>query len=56
MDLQSLPTTHVLTKEEQEFVAKLDQKSKELHAIAVQWLQTSYRPEWSHMWTKGQKH
>jgi hypothetical protein len=50
MDLQSLPTTHVLTKEEEKFVEKLDQKSKELHALAIQWLQTSYRPEWSHMY------
>lgn len=55
MDLQALPTTHVLTKEEEKFVEKLDQKSKELHALAIQWLQTSYRPEWSHMWKNQSK-
>ena len=48
--MDKLPTTHVLTKEEIEFLKKLDPKLKELHAIAVQWLQTSYRPEWSHMY------
>ena len=49
--MDALPKTHVLTVEEKAFVDGLDQKHKELHAVAVEWLQTSYRPEWSHMWT-----
>lgn len=48
--MDSLPKTHVLTKEEKEFVSKLDPKHQELHTLAVEWLQTSYRPEWSHMY------
>ena len=48
--MDSLPTTHVLTKDESVFIKSLDQKHQDLHKIAVQWLQTSYRPEWSHMW------
>jgi hypothetical protein len=51
--MDKLPTTHVLTKEEDEFVKKLDDKHKELHKIAIQWLQTSYRPEWSHMYNSA---
>ena len=47
--LNSLPKTHDLTKEEKEFVKKLDPKHKDLHNLAIQWLETSYRPEWSHM-------
>jgi hypothetical protein len=47
--INSLPKTHDLTKEEKEFVKKLDPKHQELHKLAIQWLETSYRPEWSHM-------
>jgi hypothetical protein len=47
--ISNLPKTHDLTKEEKEFVKKLDHQHKELHALAIQWLETSYRPEWSHM-------
>jgi hypothetical protein len=47
--MDSLPKTHVLTKDEKEFVSKLDSKHQELHKLAIEWLQTSYRPEWSHM-------
>ena len=47
--LNALPKTHDLTKEEKEFVKKLDPKHQELHNLAIEWLQTSYRPEWSHM-------
>ena len=47
--INSLPKTHDLTKEEKEFVKKLDYKHQELHKLAIQWLETSYRPEWSHM-------
>lgn len=50
--MEQLPKTHVLTKEEQEFLKKVDAKHQELHKLAVQWLQTSYRPEWSHMFQK----
>lgn len=51
--MDSLPKTHILTKEEKEFVSKLDPKHQELHKIAIQWLQTSYRPEWSHMYKEN---
>lgn len=47
--MDSLPKTHTLTKEEQAFVKKLDPKHQALHQLAVEWLQTSYRPEWAHM-------
>ena len=53
--LKSLPKTHELTKEEKEFVKKLDPQHKELHNLAIEWLQTSYRPEWSHMY-KDKEH
>jgi len=33
----------------------LGPKDLELHKLAVQFLQTSYRPEWSHMYRKYQK-
>ena len=46
----SLPNTHELTKAEKEFVKTLDKKHLELHDLAVELLQTSYRPEWSHMY------
>jgi hypothetical protein len=49
-NMSSLPNTHILTKDEKEFVKKLDPKHQELHKLAVEWLQTSYRPEWSHMY------
>jgi hypothetical protein len=48
--LGSLPKTHELTKPEKEFVKSLDKKHLELHQLAVELLQTSYRPEWSHMY------
>jgi hypothetical protein len=47
--LKSLPKTHELTKEERDFVKKLDPQHQELHKLAIEWLETSYRPEWSHM-------
>ena len=50
--MDQLPKTHVLTKEEIEFLKKLDPKHKALHTLAIEWLQTSYRPEWSHMFKK----
>lgn len=50
--MDQLPKTHVLTGAEQKFVDSLDEKHKELHKIAIEWLQTSYRPEWSHMFIK----
>jgi len=50
--MDALPKTHELTKEEVAFVKKLDPKHQELHKLAVEWLQTSYRPEWSHIWKK----
>lgn len=53
--MDHLPTTHVLTKDEQSFVKSLDEKHQTLHALAVEWLQTSYRPEWSHMWADKAK-
>lgn len=53
--MDSLPKTHELTKEEKEFVKKLDPKHQELHRLAIDLLQTSYRPEWAHMY-KGNKH
>jgi hypothetical protein len=39
--MDKLPTTHVLTKEEQAFVKSLDEKGKDLHKLAIEWLQTS---------------
>ena len=51
--MDELPKTHVLTQGEAEFVKALDPRHQELHALAIQWLQTSYRPEWSHMFKKG---
>lgn len=53
--MDELPKTHELTKEEVAFVKSLDKKHQELHEIAVEWLQTSYRPEWSHMFQKATK-
>ena len=50
--MDQLPKTHVLTDVEQKFVDSLDEKHKELHKIAIEWLQTSYRPEWSHMFVR----
>jgi hypothetical protein len=50
--MDALPKTHELTKEEQTFIASLDEKHQDLHKLAVEWLQTSYRPEWSHIWKK----
>jgi hypothetical protein len=50
--MDKLPNTHELTRDEQEFVKKLDSKHQQLHLLAIQWLQTSYRPEWSHMYKK----
>ena len=49
-NMNALPKTHELTKDEKEFVKKLDPKHQELHKLAIQWLETSYRPEWSHMY------
>ena len=48
--MEQLPVSHSLTKEEQAFLEKADQKMIELHDLAVKWLQTSYRLEWSHMY------
>ena len=53
--MDQLPTTHILTKEEQTFVKSLDEKHKELHKLAVECLQTSYKPEWSYMWAEKAK-
>jgi hypothetical protein len=47
--MSNLPKTHELTKEEKDFVKKLDTQHRDLHNLAIEWLQTSYRPEWSHM-------
>jgi len=49
-NMNALPKTHELTKDEKEFVKKLDPKHQDLHKLAIQWLETSYRPEWSHMY------
>ena len=51
--MDELPKTHELTIEEIAFVNNLDTKHKDLHILALQWLETSYRPEWSHMFKKG---
>jgi hypothetical protein len=48
--MDTLPTFQELTKDEKEFVKSLDKRHQELHVLAVQLLQTSYRPEWSHMY------
>ena len=53
--MDQLPTTHILTKEEQAFVKSLDEKHQELHKLSVEWPQTSYRPEWSPMWAEKAK-
>ena len=53
--MDKLPTTHVLTKEEEAFVKKLDRQHQELHKLAIELLQTSYRPEWSHMYNELKK-
>lgn len=53
--MDELPKTHTLTKEEEAFVETLDEKHKNLHRLAIQWLETSYRPEWSHMFTNQSK-
>ena len=55
ISMDALPKTHELTKDETAFVKQLDSKHQELHKLAVEWLQTSYRPEWSHMWKKKDK-
>lgn len=49
-DMNVLPKTHELTNDEKEFVKKLDPQHHELHKLAIEWLETSYRPEWSHMY------
>ena len=51
--MDELPKTHELTTEEVVFVKNLEPKLQDLHALAVEWLQTSYRPEWSHMFKKA---
>jgi hypothetical protein len=48
--MDKLPKSHELTKEEQQFLKKLDPKLRDLHMLAVKWLQTSYRLEWSYMY------
>jgi hypothetical protein len=53
--MDKLPTTHTPTKNEETFLMTLGPKDLELHKLAVQFLQTSYRPEWSHMYRKYQK-
>ena len=53
--MDKLPTTHVLTKEEKSYISSLDEKHQSLHDLAIKWLQTSYRPEWSHMWKAKDK-
>jgi hypothetical protein len=53
--MDALPKTHELTKEEEVFIEKLDDKHKELHTLAIKWLETSYRPEWSHMFQNDSK-
>jgi hypothetical protein len=53
--MDKLPTTHTLTKEETAFVKSLDEKHQELHKLAVELLQTSYKPEWSYMWEEKAK-
>lgn len=53
--MDQLPTTHTLTKEEQAFVKSLDEKHQALHKLSIEWLQTSYKPEWSHMWSEKGK-
>ena len=50
LHMDSLPKTHLLKRDEEEFVKKLSPKEKELHLLAIQLLETSYRPEWSHMY------
>ena len=54
MDMNALPKTHILTKDEEEFVKKLSPKERDLHLLAIQLLETSYRPEWSHMYKEKQ--
>ena len=53
--MDELPKTHELTNEEIAFVEKLDERHKALHTLAIQWLETSYRPEWSHMFKTDTK-
>jgi hypothetical protein len=53
--MDKLPKTHEPTKEEETFLMKLDEKHLELHKLAVELLETSYRPEWSHMWKEKAK-
>ena len=53
--MDALPKTHILTKEEEEFVRKLSIREKELHLLAIQLLETSYRPEWSHLFSEKKK-
>ena len=48
--MDSLPKTPVLTKDEEEFIKTLSPRERNLHLLAIQWLETSYRPEWSHMY------
>ena len=53
--MDQLPTTHTLTKEEVAFVKSLDEKHRDLHSLAVELLQTSYKPEWCYMWAEKPK-
>ena len=53
--MDELPKTHELTQGEVVFVKNLEPKLQDLHVLAIEWLQTSYRPEWSHMFTKATK-
>jgi hypothetical protein len=38
-----------------EFYASLTHEEKELHALATEWLGSSYFIQWTHMYTKWKK-
>ena len=49
------PKRAPLPPDYEEFYASLTDAEKELDQMAVEWLQSSYFPQWSHMYTKWKK-
>ena len=53
--MNALPKTHVLTKDEEKWLMSLDEKHQALMKLAVEKLETSFRPEWCHHHIKSKK-
>ncbi len=53
--MNALPKTHTQTKEEEKWLMSLDEKHQALMKLAVEKLETSFRPEWCHAFIKAKK-